>query len=48
MISKKEVDQICTEMEFLPTFPEFLMKRPIYYKVMEGKERYEVLAMEEK
>jgi hypothetical protein len=48
MESTERADRVQTTLEFLPSFPEFLAKRPIYYKVMEGKDRYEVLAMEEK
>jgi hypothetical protein len=48
MESIEKADRVLTRLEFLPSFPEFLAKRPIYYKVMEGKDRYEVLAMEEK
>jgi hypothetical protein len=48
MESIEKADRVLTRLEFLPSFPEFLAKRPIYYKVTEGKDRYEVLAMEEK
>jgi hypothetical protein len=48
MESTEKADRVQTMLEFLPSFPEFLAKRPVYYKVMEGKDRYEVLAVEEK
>jgi hypothetical protein len=48
MESTEKADRVQTTLEFLPSFPEFLAKRPIYYKMMEGKDRYEVLAVEEK
>lgn len=46
MVSWKEDQRIRTEMEFLPSFPEFLSKRPIYYVMSEGKDRFEVIAKE--
>ena len=48
MASWKENNQVHSEMEFLPSFPEFLAKRPIYYEVIESKDRYEVIAKEVK
>ncbi len=48
MASWKEDDRVHSEMEFLPSFPEFLVKRPIYYEVIESKDRYEVIAKEVK
>jgi hypothetical protein len=48
MASWKENNRIHSEMEFLPSFPEFLAKRPIYYEVAESKDRYEVIAREVK
>ncbi len=48
MVSWKEDHRIHTEMEFLPSFPEFLAKRPIYYDVVESENRYEVIAKERK
>ncbi len=48
MASWKENNRIHSEMEFLPSFPEFLAKRPIYYEVVESKDRYGVVAREER
>ncbi len=48
MASWKEDHRIHTEMDFLPSFPEFLAKRPIYYEVSESQDRYEVTAKEVK
>jgi hypothetical protein len=48
MVSWKEDHRIHTEMEFLPSFPEFLAKRPIYYEVIESKDHYGVIAKERK
>ncbi len=46
--SWKEDDRIHSEMEFLPSFPEFLARRPIYYEVIESAERYQAVAREGK
>jgi len=46
MASWKEDHRIHTEMEFLPSFPEFLAKRPIYYEVSESKDCYQVTTKE--
>ena len=48
MASWKEDNRTHSEMEFLPSFPEFLARRPIYYEVIESKDRYEVIAKEVK
>ena len=47
MVSKKKTSGIHTVIDFLPSFPEFLNKRPIHYEVNESPKRYEVVAKEE-
>lgn len=44
MVSREEANRIHTEMDFLPSYPEFLAKRPIHYEVIEGVDRYQVIA----
>ncbi len=48
MLSREEANRIYREIDFIPSFPEFLAKRPIYYKVTEETDRYQVIATEEK
>jgi hypothetical protein len=46
MESAVKADSLITTLEFLPSFPEFLAKRPIHYEVVESAKRYEVVATE--
>jgi len=47
IISKGEAHKILHIVEFLPTFPAFLAKRPAYYCISESPDRYEVITREE-
>jgi len=46
MESTVKADRLITTLEFLPSFPEFLAKRPIHYEVVESAKQYEVVATE--
>jgi hypothetical protein len=46
VMSSGEGDRTRTEIDFLPSFPEFLAQRPIYYEIVESRDRYEVIAKE--
>jgi hypothetical protein len=48
VMSKGTTGGMDHDVEFLPTFPEFLAKRPVFYKVSEGANFYKVFAMEER
>ncbi len=48
MISWKVGNCIHSKIEFLPFSPDFLAQRPVYYKVVENPERYQVTAKERK
>jgi hypothetical protein len=46
MDSTVKTGSLITRLEFLPSFPEFLAKRPIHYEVVESAKQYEVVATE--
>jgi hypothetical protein len=48
MLSRKEGSRIFTGVDLLPLSPEFLIKRPIYYEIIESPEQYEITAREGK
>jgi hypothetical protein len=35
-----------TEIDFLPSYPEFLSIRPIHYRIIEDEKEYKVVATE--
>jgi hypothetical protein len=45
-VSRSSGEGLVTEIDFLPSYPEFLSIRPIHYRIIEDQNEYKVVATE--
>jgi hypothetical protein len=46
LVSRSSREGIVTEIDFLPSYPDFLSIRPIHYRIVEDENEYKVVATE--